>query len=72
MKRLSILLLILTTSVSFSGNWHKHIHIYRGSTPTIDGILDDGEWDDAVLIRGVDGWNDQFISTPATNPKTYR
>ncbi|MCE9589909.1 MAG: hypothetical protein K8S99_05235 [Planctomycetes bacterium] len=36
------------------------ITAYRGATPTLDGTLAPGEWDDATPITGVRGWFHQF------------
>lgn len=48
------------------GPWPSTVTVYRGSAPTLDGIIAEGEYDDATLIEGVDGWNPQF--TPVDDP----
>lgn len=39
---------------------------FLGSTPTLDGILAPGEWDDATVIHGVTDWHQVFF--PVTDP----
>lgn len=36
---------------------------YRGSTPSIDGLISPGEWDDATTFRGGRGWTHTFSPT---------
>jgi SSS family solute:Na+ symporter len=36
------------------------LHAYRGTTPTLDGTISPGEWDDAETFRGVEGWVPEF------------
>ena len=38
---------------------------WRGSTPTLDGVISPGEWDDATTFRGGRGWIATF--TPTTD-----
>jgi SSS family solute:Na+ symporter len=38
---------------------------WRGSTPTLDGVISPGEWDDATTFRGGRGWVATF--TPTTD-----
>ncbi|MCU0227033.1 MAG: hypothetical protein MUF01_05300 [Bryobacterales bacterium] len=40
-----------------------HLDAWRGSTPTLDGVLSPGEYDDATHIHGVKGWVAQFSPT---------
>ncbi|MBT4498881.1 MAG: hypothetical protein HOC74_14225 [Gemmatimonadetes bacterium] len=63
-----IILLIATCLISTAqaGNWPIQTTIYRGTTPTLDGVIAPGEYDDATRIDGVDGWNSQF--TPVADP----
>lgn len=63
-----IVSIIIALQPASAGQWPKYLHIYRGSTPTIDGTISKGEYDDAILINGVGGWNDQFYKTPTQNP----
>jgi hypothetical protein len=48
------------------GEWPRELQAYRGTTPKVDGVIDAGEWDDAVKFEGVKGWTPQF--SPTTNP----
>ncbi len=36
---------------------------WRGTTPTLDGVISPGEWDDAVTFRGGRGWTHTFSPT---------
>ena len=50
-----------------AGQSPREMRIYRGSTPVVDGMLADGEYDDAVAFSGMKGWMSQF--NPTANPK---
>lgn len=54
-------------SASREGPWPSTIEVYRGSTPTVDGVLEEGEWDDASMVECCDGWNAQF--SEVTDPE---
>lgn len=43
------------------------LRAWRGSTPTLDGVLEPGEWDDATEFRGVTGWTSTFA--PVADPR---
>lgn len=49
-----------------AGEHARSLDAYRGSTPSIDGRISPGEWDDATTFRGVEGWTPQF--SPTTDP----
>jgi SSS family solute:Na+ symporter len=49
-----------------AGDWPSTMHIYRGSTPVLDGRIGEDEYKDAVVFHGADGWNDQFVNTPVS------
>lgn len=56
--------LILITIVVFlgtalAGQWPKEIHVYKGKTPVLDGVLSKGEYDDAVAFNSRN-WNPTF------------
>ncbi len=57
--RLLLALLLCCTTVH-AGLWPKKIIAYRGSTPTLDGILAPGEYDDAVQLDDFSTWTSQF------------
>ncbi len=69
MKRLIVLLIVSITSIGFSGDWAKYLHIYRGTTPTLDGVISKGEYDDASILYSGKDWNDQNYLTPVTDKK---
>lgn len=50
-----------------AGQWPKIMHAYRGSTPTLDGVVTPGEWEDAVSFEGTDCWMHQYSSTTDSN-----
>ena len=56
------------SSVVCGGEWPKEIHIYKGTTPQLDGIISPQEYADATCLFGVDGWNEQFDLTPVNSP----
>lgn len=49
-----------------AGEFPRSLEAYAGSTPTIDGTISPGEWDDAATFSGVRGWISQFstVSDP--------
>lgn len=50
-----------------AGDFPATLRAYPGTTPTLDGILQPGEWDDATKFTGVSQWIPQFTRT--TDPK---
>ena len=61
------LLLLWHATVAFAGEWPQELCACRGTTPTLDGVISPGEWDDATSFAGVKGWTPQF--TPTTDPE---
>ena len=53
-------------AAALEGPWPATVSVYRGSTPTLDGAIAPGEYDDATLIEGVAGWTPQF--SPVADP----
>ncbi len=53
--------------VSFAGESPKTLYAFPGKTPSIDGVISPGEWDDATQLYGVSDWIPQFSKT--TDPK---
>ncbi len=43
-----------------AGAWPKQVHVYRGSTPSVDGVLSTGEYDDAMRLDDFGNWTPQF------------
>ena len=50
-----------------AGEFPASLRAFPGTTPTLDGILQPGEWDDATKFEGVSKWIPQFSRT--TDPK---
>ncbi|OHB54035.1 MAG: hypothetical protein A2Y12_13050 [Planctomycetes bacterium GWF2_42_9] len=50
-----------------AGDWPVIFHVYRGSTPVIDGNVSPGEYDDASTINRYCQWMSQFSSVLDTN-----
>jgi hypothetical protein len=69
MQRFITLLAISLISLSYAGDWAKYVHIYRGTTPTLDGRISKGEYDDATVIYTNENWNDHNINTPVKDKK---
>ena len=46
---------------------HPILHSYRGTTPTLDGVISPGEWDDATRFTGVRDWVD--VMHPVTDDR---
>lgn len=59
--------LVLLPAAALAGEWPVEMTAWQGTTPTIDGVLAPGEWDDAATFEGVEGWTPQF--TPTTDPR---
>jgi solute:Na+ symporter, SSS family len=49
-----------------AGEYPRELNAYPGKTPVLDGVLAQGEWDDAVAFTNA-GWIPQFSRT--TDPK---
>ena len=56
-------MLIMMAAAVNAGEWPRELHAYRGTTPKLDGVISEGEWDDAVAITGVADWTPQFTKT---------
>ena len=48
-----------------AGEWPRELRSYQGTTPTLDGVISPGEWDEAMAFAGVRDWTPQF--TPTTD-----
>lgn len=48
-----------------AGLWPRSLRAYLGTTPTLDGVISPGEYDDATRFTGVKGWTHTF--TPTTD-----
>ncbi len=58
---LVFLVFIITASTAVDGGlWPKKVFVYRGSTPTLDGVIGQDEYADAVALDDFSGWTPQF------------
>lgn len=46
-----------------AGEWPRELRAYTGTTPTLDGEISLGEYDDAARFTGVRDWTPQFSPT---------
>ena len=56
----AVLIIFIPATVGQAGEWPRMMHAYRGSTPTLDGVISPGEYEDAVSFSGVTNWAAQF------------
>jgi SSS family solute:Na+ symporter len=49
------------------GSRSSEVNVYRGETPTFDGVIDKNEYQDAVILGGIENWTPQF--SPVTDPQ---
>jgi SSS family solute:Na+ symporter len=66
-RSLSAILLLFLVVPLCSGEFSRTLYAFPGRTPTIDGVITTGEWEDATQFYGVTDWTPQFSRT--TNPK---
>lgn len=59
-------LLVCTAALCVAGEYDRTLEAFRGSTPSLDGVLAAGEWSDAKPLRGMAGWISTFF--PVRNP----
>ena len=57
-----VLPLLLFPLLAVAGDFPRSLDAYPGKTPTLDGVLSSGEWDDAVRFTN-QGWIPQFTPT---------
>lgn len=62
----SVLSLILAAS-AMAGEWPRELNAFHGSTPKLDGVIEEAEWKDATRFEGVEGWTPQFTPTKKTD-----
>ena len=63
MKGAALIAWVLMAGLTVAGEWPRELQVYQGVTPKLDGVLEAGEWDDAVRLEGVKGWTPQFTPT---------
>jgi len=59
--------MLLTAGGLVAGQDPHSLEAFAGKTPVIDGVISPGEWDDATVFTGIEGWRPQFM--PVTDPK---
>jgi SSS family solute:Na+ symporter len=60
----AILAVLLLAGLTLNaGEFPRALRAYPGTTPTVDGTLSPGEWDDAARFSGVRDWIPQFAPT---------
>ena len=67
LRLILLFLILIPLAVCYAGEWPRELKAYHGTTPKIDGVIETGEWSDAVAFEGVQGWTPQFTAT--TNAK---
>jgi SSS family solute:Na+ symporter len=59
------LALLCAAGCALAGEWPRELRSYQGATPTLDGVISPGEYDDATRFTGVRDWTPEF--TPTTD-----
>jgi SSS family solute:Na+ symporter len=55
-----------------AGDFPRSLEAYAGRSPTLDGIISAGEWEDAATFTGVSDWIAQFSPTRNANDLSLR
>lgn len=58
---------LVAAAFLFAGEDPRSLDAHPGRTPVIDGKISPGEWDDATIFSGIEGWRPQF--SDITDPK---
>src|SRR5581483_10524152 len=58
-----IAILALLCFPLMAGEFPRSLQAWHGKTPKLDGVLSDGEWNDATQFTGVSDWIPQFSPT---------
>ena len=53
-------------SCLMAGDDPRSLEAHPGKTPVLDGVISPGEWDDATVFSGVEGWKPQFSAVTGT------
>jgi len=56
-------LLVSLAAAGWAGDWPREMKAYLGTTPTLDGRVSPGEYDDATQLTGVRDWAPEFTRT---------
>src|SRR5690242_2156080 len=62
-----VLAFFLSCFSLLAGDYPRILYAFNGKTPTVDGVISEGEWEDATQFYGVSDWIPQFSAT--TDPK---
>lgn len=52
--------LLVACAAAHAGLWPRGLRAYLGATPTLDGVISPGEYDDATRFIGTMGWTSTF------------
>lgn len=52
---------------ALGGEWPRELQAFHGSTPKMDGVIEEAEWKDATRFEGVGEWTPQFTPTTKTD-----
>ncbi|MHC4221492.1 MAG: hypothetical protein ACYST9_03645, partial [Planctomycetota bacterium] len=55
-----LILAAFLTVPALAGDWPSYIHVYRGTTPKLDGVISPGEYEDAAWFGDMKRWMPQF------------
>ncbi len=70
--RIVWLALALSAAALRAGESPQSLYAYRGTTPTLDGVISPGEWADATAFTGVQEWTPQFSSVSSETDLALR
>jgi solute:Na+ symporter, SSS family len=68
----SIFALLGVAAALGAGESPRTLYAYPGKTPTLDGVISPGEWDDATEFAGVADWIPQFSRTTSARDLSLR
>jgi len=66
MPLLRCLVALALGSYLMAGDDPRSLEARPGRTPVLDGVISPGEWDDATVFSGVEGWKPQFSAVTGT------
>jgi SSS family solute:Na+ symporter len=61
--RFAVLSLLFFSLPLVAGEYPRTLYAFQGKTPVIDGVIGEGEWDDATQFYGTSDWIPQFTAT---------
>lgn len=63
---------VMLVTAAHAGDWPRELQAWRGSTPTLDGVIEPNEWSDAATLEGTKGWTPQFSPTTSADDLSLR